>query len=68
MTANTAHFYPFLPARENDVEERRTGAALRATFWATVSVLALVCALSFTHDHAAPAEAQPVSEAYGWPI
>jgi hypothetical protein len=68
MTSHTAHFYPSQPVRHGDAEQCRIGAAFRATFWAAVSVLALVCALSFTHGRAAPAEAQPVSEAYGWPI
>lgn len=68
MHSQTAHFYPTQPARLPSAEERRIGAAFRVTFWASVSLLALVCALSFAHGEAAPSNAQPVSETYGWPI
>lgn len=68
MNTQTAHFYPTQPARLPSAEERRIGAAFRVTFWATVSVLALVCALSLAHGEATPSNAPPLSEAYGWPI
>lgn len=68
MTSHTAHFYPSQPARQPDAEERRIGAAFRVTFWATVSVLALACALSFAHGATAPLNPAPASDTYGWAI
>jgi len=68
MSSHTAHFHPSQPVRLPSAEQDRIGAAFRATFWATVAVLALTFALSLAHGEAAPAGVQPVSEAYGWPI
>lgn len=68
MNSHTANVYPSQPVRVPDAEQDRTGAAFRATFWATVSVLALVFSLSLAHGEAPRSDPQPVSETYGWPV